>query len=38
MALDKAIVALCEQSLVAILRDFLAKPPGMRQAPAIAVR
>jgi len=38
MARDDAIVVLCERSLVAFLRDFLAKQPGVRQVPAITVR
>jgi len=37
MAQDDAIVALREKSLVAFLRDFLAKQPGVARVPAIAV-
>lgn len=38
MAEDEAIVALCERSLGAFLRDFLSKQPGVTRVPAIAVR
>lgn len=38
MAQDDAIVALCAKSLVAFLRDFLAKQPGVKHVPAITVR
>ena len=38
MARDDAVVALCEKSLVAFLRDFLAKQPGVKHVPAITVR
>jgi len=37
MAQDEAIMALCEKSLVAFLRDFLSKQPGVRHVPAITV-
>jgi len=37
MALDKGIVALCEKSLVAFLRDFLSRQPGVKHVPAITV-
>ena len=38
MAQDEAIVALCEKSLVAFLRDFQSKQPGVKHVPAITVR
>lgn len=37
MASDEAIVALCEKKLVAFLRDFLARQPGVKLVPTIAV-
>ena len=37
MAQDEAIVALCEKSLVAFLRDFLGKQPRVKHVPAITV-
>ena len=37
MAQDEVIVALCEKSLVASLRDFLGKQPGVKHVPAITV-
>ena len=38
MAQDEAIVALCEKSLVAFVRDFLGKQPRVKHVPAITVR
>jgi hypothetical protein len=37
MASDPEIVALCEKRLIAFLRDFLAKQPGVRIVPSITV-
>lgn len=37
MASDEAIVALCEKSLVAFLRDLLLKQPGVKYVPTIKV-
>ena len=34
---DAEIVALCERTLTAFLRDFLAKQPGVERVPAITV-
>jgi hypothetical protein len=34
---DEEIVALCEKRLTAFLRDFLAKQPGVKHVPTIAV-
>jgi hypothetical protein len=34
---DPAIVAMCERQLVAFLRDFLARQPGVERVPAITV-
>lgn len=37
MASEEAVVALCEKKLVAFLHDFLAKQPGVKIVPTIAV-
>jgi hypothetical protein len=38
MTRDPTVVALCEKRLVAFLRDFLSKQPGVKVIPNIAVR
>lgn len=37
MASDAEIMALCEKKLIGLLRDFLAKQPGVEHVPAITV-
>jgi hypothetical protein len=38
MAKQRAVVALCEKNLVAFLRDFISKQPGVKVVPQITVR
>jgi len=37
LAADEAVVALCEKKLVAFLRDFFAKQPGVKHVPNITI-
>jgi hypothetical protein len=37
MAMEPAVMALCEKKLIAFLHDFLAKQPGVKVVPAISV-
>ena len=37
LAADEAVVALCEKKLLAFLRDFLAKQPGVKHIPNITI-
>lgn len=37
MASEEAIVALCEKKMIAFLRDFLAKQPGVKMVPGITI-
>lgn len=37
LAMDEAVIALCEKKLAAFLQDFLAKQPGVKHIPSISI-